>query len=852
MKHILYCAALLIALSPLPTIAETNEPLAVVNGVSWELASYRKENLSNINYDIDLEITEQPNVPIKAVSEISFDLKRKSQDLQIDFKEKASNLSRLWVNGKKRKIKFQNEHIIINKRNLIVGENTIKIEYFAGNGALNRTPSFLYSLFVPDRMRTSFPSFDQPNLKATFDLKLTMPEIWQTISSAPIKSETVKRKKKRVRFETSDLMSTYLFSFVAGRFIKVTKNIDGTVLTMLHREPDAAKAKRNEEEIFRLHKASIDYMEEYTGIKQPFKKFGFALIPSFQFGGMEHVGAIQYQASTLMLDENPSPNELLGRAALIGHETAHMWFGDLVTMDWFNDVWTKEVFANFMSAKLVNPSFPEIDHQLRSHLRLHLSAYNVDRSEGPNPIRQELPNLNEAGTMYGGIIYNKAPIMMQQLEILLGEENFREGIREYLRAFAFSNATWADLIKILDKRSDEDLKAWSDVWVNTPGRPTFTVNDQAELDQTDPYKLDRKWPQKFAFKKGAAPFEISFINDAIDLDQFGNSASENLLLNSDGLGYGLFPIEKDYIQENWPNLSALERAAAFVSLYEQLLEGNGTISPHEYLTLIMWTIEREENPLIINHLLRQMISIYWSLLNQEQRLKISPQLEQVLWQQVNNPNVDTGEKRAFFRSYANIALTEAGIGKTKAVWNKSLEIHDLRLATRDYTNMAAILAIKLPDEAEAIIEAQKPRVNGLDNQRRFEYIQYALSSDQNIRDSFFNALLNVENRQTESWVLSALNYLHHPLRAAQSEKYIQQSLEVLQEIQITGDIFFPGRWLAATLKYYQSDDAVKIVRDFLNERPHYNKQLRMKILQEADDLFRANKILKKTTNNVLQ
>ncbi len=849
MKKILLLTAFLVVFTPVSFLsAASNDPLPVENGVSWELASYRKENISNINYDIDLEIYEMPNVPITATSVINFDLKRKTQDLQIDFKEKRSQLSRLWVNGKKRQINFKNEHIIINKKNLIVGSNTIKIEYFAGNGALNRTPSFMYTLFVPDRMRTSFPSFDQPNLKATFDLKLTIPEIWETISSAPIKRERIRRKKKRVEFETSDLMSTYLFSFVAGRFIKVTKKIDDVELTMLHREPDKEKVKRNEDEIFRLHKASLDYMEEYTGIKQPFKKFGFALIPSFQFGGMEHVGAIQYQANTLMLEKNPSPNELLGRAALIGHETAHMWFGDLVTMDWFNDVWTKEVFANFFAAKLVNPSFPEIDHQLRSHLRLHPSAYAVDRTEGPNPIRQELPNLNEAGTLYGGIIYNKAPIMMQQLEILLGEEKFREGIREYLNAFAFDNATWTDLIAILDKRTDVDLNNWSEVWVNTPGRPTFTVNNNAELDQIYPANQSRKWPQKFAFKKGAAPYEISFMTDSIALDQFGNSANDNLLFNSDGLGYGLFPIEKNYIRYNWDTLSPLERAAGFVSLYEQLLEGNGTITPNEYLNLIIWAMEREDNPLIINHLLRQMVSIFWSLLNQEQRLEIVASLENALWVQVTNLSVDTGNKRAFFRSYANIALTEDGISNTRKVWDNSLEIDNLNLATRDYTNLAAILAIKIPDQAEEIVEAQTPRVNGLDNQRRFEFIKYSLSDRQKTRDDFFDALLSERNRHTEAWVLSGLNYLHHPLRAEQSEKYIQDSLEILQEIQMTGDIFFPGRWLSATLRYYQNDSAVETVRNFLNDRPDYNKQLKMKILQEADDLFRANKILKQTTS----
>lgn len=831
----------------LPLNIQANaEEIPVVNGVSWELASYRAKNISDINYNIDLKLSELPSVPIKALSVISFNLKDLSEDLQIDFKEDSKKIDRIWVNGKRRKVNHYNEHIIIAKGHLRAGHNNIKIEYYAGNGALNRTPDFLYTLFVPDRMRTSFPSFDQPNLKATYELSLTMPKKWETISSAPIKEVDTAKTNKKVTFEKSDKISSYLFSFVAGRFIKVVKEIDGREMTMLHREPEEDKVKRNEEAIFTLHKASIDYMEEYTGIKFPFKKFGFALIPSFQFGGMEHVGAIQYKASSLMLDENPSPTELLGRASLIGHETAHMWFGDLVTMDWFNDVWTKEVFANFMAAKLVNPSFPEINHQLRTHLRLHPNAYSVDRTEGPNPIRQNLPNLNEAGTMYGAIIYNKAPIMMQQLEAMIGVERFRDGIREYLRKHAFSNATWPDLIEILDRISDQDLKAWSETWVNTAGRPIFTVenkNGGLMLGQSDPDNQGRKWPQSFEIKNGAN-YSVTFKSDAIDLNSLENSAPHPVLLNSDGMGYGLFPIEKNYLKDNWNTLSELERAASFVSLYEQLLENNNTIGPLEYLNLIIWAIEREENPLIINHMMGQLTSIYWSLLTDKDRNNMALKLEKALWAATLNDNTEPGLKKTYFRAFANIALTKQGINQVKNIWNKSLEVKGLTLATRDYTNLAASLAIKLPDEAKAILLAQVPRINGPDNLRRFEFIQYALLADVNIRDKFFNALLNAENRHTESWVISALNYLHHPLRAKHSEKYIKPSLEILQEIQITGDIFFPGRWLGSTLNYYQSDSAVKTVRDFLKERPEFNKQLRLKLLQEADGLFKANKIIK--------
>ena len=134
---------------------------------------------------------------------------------------------------------------------------------------------------------------------------------------------------------------------------------------MFHRETDAAKVARNRDALFDLHAKSLAWLEDYTGIKYPWGKFDFVLIPSFQFGGMEHPGAIFYNASSMMLDESATQNQLLNRASTIAHETSHMWFGDLVTMRWFNDVWMKEVMANFMAAKIVNPSFPEVNHDLR-------------------------------------------------------------------------------------------------------------------------------------------------------------------------------------------------------------------------------------------------------------------------------------------------------------------------------------------------------------------------------------------------------------------------------------------------------------------------------------------------------
>ena len=837
------------------TLGCSNSP-SIEPGVSLELAQFRKANISNITYELYFNLPAERSETIDAQATISFDLKEVGHDVQLDFRETDDHLHSLSINGEQVQITFVNEHIILPADHLTSGTNTVDIDFTAGESSLNRNPDYLYTLFVPDRARTAFPLFDQPDLKAVFDLTLEIPKHWEAIANAPINYEHESDSTKTLNFAPSDLISSYLFSFVAGDFEKITQSIDGVEMTMLHRESDQDKADRNIDDIFRLHKASLDWLEDYTGIDYPFQKFDFALIPSFQYGGMEHVGAIQYNASSLFLEEDPSDSQLLSRASLIAHETAHMWFGDLVTMEWFNDVWTKEVFANFMAAKIVNPGFPEIDHDLNFLLRHHPSAYSVDRTEGANPIRQHLENLNEAGQMYGAIIYNKAPIMMRQLELLVGEDLFREGMQEYLSTYAFDNATWPDLIDILDQKVEQDLKSWSEVWVNTPGRPHFSYEFREDelpgreplrydiLVQTDPAGMERVWPQQVGIWT-ISPRDSSFKFFDILSDEPTKFATldelnaETKVFNANGRGYGLFPADLETLQY-WQHLRNVRKGSHLINLYENMLEQN-EVDPIGFYHKLLELIQVEENQLLQNQILGYIETIYWRFLTENERTNLSTETERILWEQMMSQS-ESSKKKLFFNAFRDIALSTEEIQKVYDIWAGELEIEGLNLSESDYISIAGNLAVKLPEQASEIISKQTEQIENEDRKRRFEFISPALSNDQQTRDEFFESLTEEENRQVESWVLGALGYLHHPLRVEDSEKYIQPSLELLQEIQVTGDIFFPKRWLDVTLGNYASDSSVETVRTFLDERHDYNDQLRMKILQAADGMFRANRI----------
>jgi aminopeptidase N len=760
--------------------------LPVETGVSLELAQHRAAILSKVNYTLLFEIPVNSSEDIPAHALIEFELSDNSEALQLDFRAREEFIHAVSTNGIDTAFQFKNEHIILPASALRTGNNTIDIAFTAGTSSLNRNPDYLYTLFVPDRARTAFPLFDQPDLKASYQLTLDVPAKWTALSNASVAAVTPGTERTLYRFEKTALISSYLFSFVAGKFETITQKRNGRSMTMLHRETDTDKVARNIDQIFDLHSQSLAWMEEYTGIDYPYQKLDFALIPSFQYGGMEHVGAIQYRASSLLLDESPSDDLVLRRASLIAHETAHMWFGNLVTMKWFNDVWTKEVFASFMAGKIINPGFPDIDHDLNFLTSHYPQAYAVDRTPGANPIRQPLPNLDNAGQMYGAIIYHKAPIMMRQLELLVGEQQLQDGLQEYLQNYAFGNATWPELIDILDTKTEADLGAWSNVWVNTPGRP------------------------------------------------------ERLIANPDGMGYGLHTVDIRKL-ENWSGLSPVEKGSLLIDLYENLLAGSLTDIETYYLALLD-IIATEQDQLLMDLALNQASRIHHSFLPDKRRNAYQSQLEKTLWQAMLAQADDSGTKM-LFDAFTFLAQTPSAVAKVHRVWSRELTIDRLALAETEYIWLAEILAIHQPENSKDIIAEQLAQINNPDNRRRLEFIAPSLSAETATRDAFFASLSQEKNRTTESWVLDALANLHHPNRIAHAEKYILPSLELLEEIQTTGDIFFPARWLSATLQNHHAIAVIETVEDFLAARPDYNSQLRMKILQAVDLPIRANAAL---------
>ena len=598
---------------------------------------------------------------------------------------------------------------------------------------------------------------------------------------------------------------------------------------------------------------SVDWMEKYTGIKQPFGKYDFIAIPSFQYGGMEHPGAILYNAQRLILDESATQEDELNRANLIAHETAHLWFGDLVTMKWFDDVWLKEVFANFMADKIVNPMYPGMNHQLRFMLAHQTRAYAIDRTQGANPIKQTLQNLAEAGSLYGNIIYHKAPVIMNQLEQLMGEDQLRSGLQKYLQSYRFGNATWDDLISILGSFSSKDLKVWSNVWVKEPGMPHYTVSTTQSTDhrlsivvhQTDPSGKNRIWPQNLTVtingKSGQASQEI-FMDKAASVVPSVPTVPLYILPNSTERGYGYFELDPNSMAYLLHNISTITepllRGTAWLSLREMMIHNK--INPKDYFNALCNSLKEEKEEQLINFLVADIQLTFWKYMNALQKTTVAESLPELLLTKLNTTEKKS-LKATFLKALINTTgKNRMGMDTLYAFWSGGHPIPGLKLSDNDYRIIACELALRNYPDAKKVLATQLERIKDKDLKDRLSYLLPALSGDPKERDQFFKQLSDPKMREHEPWATEALGYLNHPLRESESEKYILPGLNLLEEIRSTGDIFFPVDWLNALLSGHSSPEAAKTVRTFLKNHPNYPPDLRMKILQSADNLLRKN------------
>ena len=784
-------------------------------GVSKDLAVYRRQYIDSLRYALSFSIPSEKDSPVTGSVEVRFYLRQRGT-LWLDFRAGGNVLS-LNINGHEVCDPVCNdEHIALPRHYLRRGCNEVVVAFVSEDQSLNRNEDYLYTLLVPDRARTLFPCFDQPDLKARYTLTLEIPEEWKAVSNTSIVDETSCNGRHVVLFAETEPLSTYLFSFVTGMFDTAAHTDDhGRTIGVYYREKDPARLAQLPV-LFSWVERSLQWLETYTGIPYPFAKYDFIILPGFQYGGMEHTGATLYNDSRVFLSDGAGLSEELGRAQLIAHETAHMWFGDLVTMKWFDDVWTKEVFANYYAAEITRDLLPEADHNAVWQHTYVSAAMSQDRTEGRTAIQQSLDNLAHAGLVYNNIIYNKAPIVMKKLVELMGKDAFREGIREYLHTYAYGNASWDDLIAILARHCTADVAEFSSAWVKEKGLPSLLVERHGDTLCVSNIDLSGKgivWPQSFEMTVGNEAFEVALTSTPWTQVVPGLD-SLSIVPNTDGRAYGWVLPEVRDLQEllcTWRYTPNAE--AALMLLHENFLLGR--IDMPTWCHHLLDAIEVENDPLLADLLvgyLREPLLMLADTLDVEQRL-----LTMCRCHPSRSIQLRIGMLLA---SYGREAATHDAI---YALWAEGFFPDTYAMS------VSWNLAICMPACAADILMAQRARLTSADRLRQFDFISRACSSDTAQLDSLFYTLALPENRRIEPWTQTLLALLNHPLREQQSAKYIVPALEWLPDIHRTGDIFFPAGWCNALLSTHTSPEAYDALCRYLSSHADLPEMLLSKI-----------------------
>ena len=825
-------------------------------GVSHELAVHRAAQLSNVRYVLDLDVTQRT----VATGHVRLAFTRTGGgDVVVDFR--GQSFDSVKVDDVLVTLTPINGHLVVPAATLRGGDNSVTMRIataIAPAGAsiisfhdATDGADYLYTLLVPADANQLFPCFDQPDLKAKVTLTLTTPRNWTALANGSV-LHVDSGTTKTFHFAESKPISTYLIAFAAGPWSVTSRSIQGRTISMYTR---ASRAKEAESDtLIALNGRAITWLERYTAQPFPFEKFDFLLAPAFPFGGMEHPGAVFYNEESFIYRERPTLSQLLGREATIFHEVAHQWFGDFATMRWFDDLWLKEGFATYLAAVMQADLDPAANPWKTFYLRNKPAAYAVDASTGTTPVWQQLANLDQAKSNYGAIVYNKAPGILKQLNYLVGDTAFRDGLRSYLRTHAYANATWEDLLGAVGGASHQPLAAWGANYIRRPGMPVLTprlkVRDgrvaSLVIEQAPARALSgaKPWPIRtevlFGYANGQStriPVELRTTVTKVGIAE-GRPAPDYVFLNASDYGYAHTHLDEATVRWLETHMADVHddflRAMVWGALWDEVRDAR--LSPERFVALAIRELPNERDEQIVPVILGRLSRAVSAYLSPARQVAVRAGLERVLLAIANDSTRSYGIRKNHLDTWIGLARSPGALTVLDAMLDSTtLAGAPLRAPTR-WALVTSLIARNAPS-AEARLQAEMRRDSTSEGRRR-AFVAGAARPDSATKATYWNRYF-ADRQLNEDWVTASLRAFHDPEQEGLTRAYLIPGLDSLSWVQRNRRIFFLGNWVSATLDGQRSASALAAVDTVLARKERLPRDLREKVLQARDELERT-------------
>ena len=568
---------------------------------------------------------------------------------------------------------------------------------------------YLYSQFeVPDSRRV-FPVFEQPDLKAEFEFSVRVPSHWVVVSNQPeVKIEPKDCGCGRAQtwyFKPTPRMSSYITAIVAGPYEKVTSeltNSEGRVIPLGVYARKSLMPYVDADDIFELTRQGFEFYEEQFKTPYPFEKYDQLFVPEFNAGAMENAGCVTY-LETYVFRSKVAEALRERRAITILHELAHMWFGDLVTMKWWNDLWLNESFAEFMSTLAAAENTRYAQEAWATFSASEKTwAYRQDQLSSTHPIVAEIRDLHDVQVNFDGITYAKGASVLRQMVAWVGQENFMAALKKYFDKHAWGNTVLDDLLVELEETSGRDVRAWSAKWLETAGVNTLTVEvaDDAEGNITS-LGIRQSYAAGYETLRPHRAV-IGFYDltdgkltrtDRIELDidgelteiaeAVGKKRPDLILLNDEDLAFAKVRLDERSIDTAVKHLgdidSSVARGVVWGSLWDTVRDAQ--MPARQYVEFVLNNIGKETNSTALRTQLGNLSIALRSFVNPEFRDETRERAADRLWSLACAAQPDSDSQLQLVQAFVNQTRTEAQYENVQRLFEGDIVLDGLEIDT---------------------------------------------------------------------------------------------------------------------------------------------------------------------------
>jgi aminopeptidase N len=690
-------------------------------------AAARSARVSKVAYVLDFTLTGKES--FAATTTVQFDLKDKDAPLTLDL-DKAT-IKKLVVNGKEVQPQYNKWFITLAAADLVAGRNTVTVDYerlHSTNGeGLHRMVDpvdgrvYTYSHFEPAAAHQMFALFDQPDLKATYQVSVSAPADWTVVSTTRESKVEDAGASKRWTFPVSKILSPYNFSLHAGPY-KVWEDTSGKYPMRLFARQSVA-AQVQPEEWFKYTKQGLAWFDEYFGVPYQYEKYDQLLVPDFLYGAMENAGAITFAEHGFLHKEEMSAAQRHSLASVIMHEMAHQWFGDLVTMQWWNGLWLNESFASFMGTLATAESTEFKNAWQYFYSQDKAGAYIQDQQVTTHPIEVPVATTANAFDNIDAITYSKGASTLKQLRHLLGEETFRKGVHNYLVKYQWKNAKLDDFIGSLGEAAGRDLSQWTQEWLYQPGVNTVTANYSCAGGKISSFSLQQSAIAQYPVlreqrvqvalmnknMKVEKVLPVTYKGATTDVAELKGAACPDLVYpNYQDWGFVKAKLDQRSFATARKSLSKVDDPLLRTMLWHSLWDGvrDGELPLNEFLQAVLNNAPAEKDYVLLGDVMNKTgrAKAYLDKMNPNAAYvrKTAAALEQMAWKGAQSSTGDF--QRRWFGSYVGFATTPEAQKRLAGVLDGSVQVKGMnvsqdvrwtivqRLNSVGYAGGAALLA----------------------------------------------------------------------------------------------------------------------------------------------------------------